>query len=259
MTLGLLAAVEGSDTRVTAVDRDASALRILERVVAALPSAPRLSTVVADVRRALPSGDHDLILAGTALNELPAGAQLPLVDALLARLAEGGALIILEPALRETARALHALRDAVVAGGRAHVFAPCTRAGSCPALDDPRDWCHEDRPFRPPPRLAALMQRTGLRTHGLKFSYLTLRKGPEPLVACEAGGRALRVVSDALDQKGTVERIVCGSEGRLRLRLLRRAGSDATRALGTARRGDVLLAASADDGAALVRIDPTRV
>ena len=48
-------------------------------------------------------------------------------------------------------------------GGRAHVFAPCTRGGPCPALDDPRDWCHEDRAFRPPRRLAALMQRTGLR------------------------------------------------------------------------------------------------
>src|SRR5262249_42481490 len=146
---------------------------------------------------------------------------------------------LIEPALRETARALHRLRDALLADETAHVFAPCTRRGPCPALDDPRDWCHEDRPFAPPPRLAALAHRTGLRLGGLKFAYLPLRKRPDPLV--EAAGAALRVVSRPLDQKGSIERIVCSDDGRRRLRVLKRDRSDDNRALGDARRGDVIV------------------
>jgi ribosomal protein RSM22 (predicted rRNA methylase) len=214
-------------------------------VAAALPIRPEVITRVADVRD-LPEDAHDLVLAGSLLNELPTPRRITLVRALLRRLSTEGALVIIEPALRETARALHELRDAVLAEGGAHVFAPCTRTGPCPALDDPRDWCHEDRPFQPPPRLAELSRRTGLRMHGLKFAYLTLRRDAAPLVDAP-GMRALRVVSDALDQKGTLERIVCGEEGRQRLRVLARVRDDTARSLSRAARGDVLLRAA--DGA----------
>jgi hypothetical protein len=57
-----------------------------------------------------------------------------------------------------------------------------------------------------------------------------------------AGARALRVVSDALDGKGTIERIVCDDAGRAPLRLLRRDRGDSGRSLAHSRRGDVLVA-----------------
>ncbi len=110
---------------------------------------------------------------GTLLNELPEPARLPLVERALAAIGDDGAVIILEPALRETSRALHELRDAVLARGAAHVFAPCTRVGTpCPALADPNDWCHEDRLVKLPPATAELARVTNLRDGDLKFSYL---------------------------------------------------------------------------------------
>lgn len=260
MTLGLLAHRGAADTtHVTAVDRDARALAILRRVSASLPSPPTLTTLRADLAAALPDGPFDLVLAGTVLNELAPAARAPLVRALVDRLADGGAVILVEPALRETTRDLHALRDALVAAGGVHVFAPCTHERPCPALVDPRDWCHEDRPFQPPPRLAGLMRRTGLRDGGLKFSYLTLRRTPEPLVLAPPGSRALRVVSGALDTKGVVERIVCGEDGRKHVRLLRRERSASYRALDESRRGDILIEPSADDrGLSLPPTSPAR-
>ena len=241
MTLGLLAARPQEDVAITAVDRDARALAILRRVAAALPGPPSLTARVADVTAPLPPGPFDLVLAGSVTNELQAAARAPFLRALLERLADGGAVIVIEPALRETARALHALRDELVRAGHAHVFAPCTHEQPCPALTDVRDWCHEDRTFRPPPRLASLMNRTGLRDGGLKLAYLTLRREPVPLVAPVPGRRALRVVSGALDSKGVVERIVCGADGRRRVRILSRERSRALAALSGSRRGDVLL------------------
>jgi ribosomal protein RSM22 (predicted rRNA methylase) len=254
MTIGAAAALPGRALEVVAVDRDAAALALFTRAVALRADARIRLHVVAGELAACPPGPFDLILAGTVLNELPAPARLPAVRALLGRLAAGGAAIILEPALRETARALHEVRDALIQAGDAHVFAPCTRHGApCPALADERDWCHEDRPFAPPPRLARLIRQTGLRREGLKFAYLTLRREPADLVEGTPGRRALRVVSGPLDQKGTTERIVCGDEGRTHLRVLKRDRSDENRELGEARRGDVLLV---DDAGGITRIRP---
>lgn len=251
MTIGLLTFLPGAHT-ITAVDRDRDALGILRRAATAFPGRPTVHTLAADVSNGLPGGRFDLVLAGSVLNELPAGRRSETARALLARVAPDGALIIVEPALRDTTRALHRLRDELIAQGAARVFAPCTRTGPCPALDDPRDWCHEDRPFQPPPRLAELARRTGLRTHGLKLAYLTLRHDGAPLVAVAAGRRALRVVSGALDQKGTVERILCGEVGRVRRRELRR-DRERARILDETDRGDVLL----EDDATTTRISPT--
>jgi 2-polyprenyl-3-methyl-5-hydroxy-6-metoxy-1,4-benzoquinol methylase len=225
MSVGLAAAGVELD-EVTAVDRDAAALAILRRV---LPSA---RTIVADVASAAPGGPYDLIAAGTVLNELGEADRLPLVRRLLGSLSADGSLILIEPALRETARPLHRLRDALIAEG-VTVYAPCTRRiAPCPALAADDDWCHEDRPWTPPPRLAQLVRATGLRAHGLKFAYLTLRRRPDHLA-----GR-LRVVSGALDSKGVVERIVCGDDGRAHLRVLKR--DPESRALARTKRGDVL-------------------
>lgn len=230
LVLGTLAALPDRRLDVTAVDSDPGALDVLARVAGRLPIAVR--TLAGDVTRGLPPGPFDLCLAGSLLNELPAPARLPLVAALAARTRPGGAIILIEPALRRQTRDLHELREAILRERIAHVFAPCTHAGACPALANPRDWCHEDRPFSPPPRLRGLAARLGLRQGGLKFSYLTLRADPGTV----ADG-ALRIVSGPLDQKGTVERIGCGATGWVRLRALKRHKPVS---LADAHRGDLL-------------------
>jgi ribosomal protein RSM22 (predicted rRNA methylase) len=198
---------------------------------------------------------------GTVLNELDAAARLALVEEALAAIAPDGAVILIEPALRDTSRALHELRDALLTKAGAHVFAPCTRTlAPCPMLANPDDWCHEDREVKLPSRTHELARLTHLRDSGLKFSYLTLRKNDAPLV--EQGPAAWRVVSEAFIAKGKHEMFGCSNAGRVPLRLLKRNRTEANRAFERAKRGDVLVADDPHDEArveianALERISP---
>ena len=241
MSLGLVAEVARESIDIVAIDHDAGALRIaagaLRELAARRGASVSVETRVGDVASAaIPRAD--LVVIGSVLNELPAAARLPLVERALAAIAEDGAVIVIEPALRDTARALHELRDAVLARGAASVFAPCTRAAApCPALADPDDWCHEHRTLALPPRTAELARATGLRDSGLKMSYLVLRRAGLPLVEAEG---AWRLVGAPHRAKGKLEVYGCGEPGRLALRLLSRHRGDGNRGIEDARRGDVV-------------------
>jgi ribosomal protein RSM22 (predicted rRNA methylase) len=253
MTLGAIAALpSGGELRldILAIDRDAGALAIARAALRALAArrgiAATITTRDDDVQRArLPAAD--LVVIGTLLNELAADARLELVLRALAAIGDDGAVIVIEPALRDTARALHELRDAILGAGRGHVFAPCTRTvAPCPALADPRDWCHEDRALQLPRRTAELARLTHLRDGGMKFAYLVLRR--QPLALVEAAP-AWRVVSAPMPAKGKLELIGCSAAGRVPLRLLRRHRTPDNRGFEAADRGDVLVtgAAPGDD------------
>ncbi|HET9992363.1 MAG TPA: small ribosomal subunit Rsm22 family protein, partial [Kofleriaceae bacterium] len=168
--LGLGLAAAGLSFSYQALDRDGDALAIASKALRAFAPSIQVATTACDVtKQPLPAAD--LIVMGTLLNELPPDKRLPLVERALAAIADDGAVIILEPALRDTTRALHELRDAILARGAAHVFAPCTRRGApCPALADADDWCHEDRLVKLPPHTAELARVTHLRDGNLKFS-----------------------------------------------------------------------------------------
>jgi len=264
LALGLATRV-ADPLELTLIDRDADALAIAAGALRRCAPHARVSTVVGDLTRA-PLPAADLVLIGSALNELPVAERMPLIARSLAALSEDGAVIAIEPALRETTRALHELRDAVLAAGAAHVFAPCTRRGApCPALADPSDWCHEDRTVRLDPRVAELARVTHLRDAGLKFSYLVLRRAPTPLV--DAAGAAWRVVSAPHAPKGKLELYGCSDAGRVELRLLRRNRAEPNRAFERAARGDVLVVSGAEHGddrveitreTSVTRIEPTR-
>jgi ribosomal protein RSM22 (predicted rRNA methylase) len=247
MSLGVLASLVSDATgeasfAITAIDRDVDALRIagsaLRRFAERRHVIAGVTTRSADVATtSLPGAD--LVLLGTVLNELPPPARRELIERALAAIEPDGAVIVLEPALRDTTRALHELRDDILRAGRAHVFAPCTRRGApCPALANADDWCHEDRAVTLPPRTAELARLTHLRDSGLKFSYLVLRQSALPLVDAAP---AWRVVSAPLAAKGKLELFGCSDAGRVPLRLLKRNRSDANRAFERARRGDVLI------------------
>lgn len=260
MTLGTLDFLHRVGSRaavsVHAVDRDGDALDILRRAVSDLAARWHMqvsvTTASADLTRTPPAAEgYDLVLAGSVLNEIePEGRQALLaamIDATANATGEQGSVIVIEPALRETARDLHLLRDQVMAEGRAHVFAPCVRRETpCPTLEDEGDWCHEDRPVVLPERTAQMSVATGLRSHGLKFAYLTLRRSPDAQVAAlPPGSCALRVVSQLRSSKGKHECYVCGDQGRLLVRLLRRNRNPANRDFERVRRGDVLIAPAA--------------
>jgi ribosomal protein RSM22 (predicted rRNA methylase) len=252
MTLGMLASCN-RELAVTAIDRDARALAIAK---AAIGDRAALTVRVEDATRAkLPPAD--VVVIGTLLNELPADAALALVERALGAIADDGAVIVIEPALRETSRPLHTIRDAVIARGSGHVFAPCTRRiAPCPALADARDWCHEDRPLALPPRTAELARLTHLRDGGMKFSYLVLRRGPLDLVEDPA---SWRIVSAPMPAKGKLELYGCSAHGRVVLRLLKRNRSAANRAFDRVDRGDVVTIDTAHNGDRLEIVAVTRV
>ncbi|MGE0868784.1 MAG: small ribosomal subunit Rsm22 family protein [Kofleriaceae bacterium] len=243
MSLGMIATLDPSiPLEITALDQSRDALAIARAAVAAFASARGTAVTYAartqDVGT-LPTSTFDLVMIGSVLNELPEADRLTIVEQSLAALADDGAVIVIEPALRDTSRALHAVRDAIIARGTGHVFAPCTRTvAPCPALADDRDWCHEDRPLQLPPRTAELARLTHLRDGGMKFSYLVVRKTALALV--DAAG-AWRVVSAPMPAKGRLELIGCGALGRVPLRLLRRHRAPGNRSFERADRGDVLI------------------
>ena len=201
-------------------------------------------------------GPWDLVLLGQVLSELDpslgeterAGKHAELVAGLVGKLAPGGALVIVEPALRERTRHLHAVRDAVIGARAASVFAPCLHEAPCPALRAPHEWCHEDVAVDLPPWLEPVARAAGLRWQGVTFSYLVLRRKGERTLAqalqASSGLRA-RVISDALVSKGKREHFVCvetsaGVAERARVSRLDRDASGSNAVWDALARGDVV-------------------
>jgi len=189
--------------------------------------------------RELPREGFDLTLAANVLSEL--SDPLALVGSLQ------GTVAIVEPALRETGRALLSLRDALLRAGWS-ALAPCFTQAPCPALASARDWCTAEVRWNPPRFFRQLAQATGLRADEvLSFAPLVLGRAAPPLE------RDLwRVVGVAPAEKGKQRVWICGAEGRFPLVRLDRdrrphnaafdqlRRGDGVRVQGTERRGDGL-------------------
>jgi hypothetical protein len=173
-------------------------------------------------------GRFELIVAAHLLNELPLSAAEKAqqvagwCDELLS---PEGACVILEPALRETSRALLETRDRLVARGL-FVAAPCFWQGPCPALARERDWCHDAAP------------PVAVDRSRVDFSYLVLRRQGEPAT----DPSLFRVVSDRLEEKGRARFFGCGPAGRQPLVRLDRERSAANAAFDLVQRGDAVTA-----------------
>jgi hypothetical protein len=215
----------GAALELVAVDRVAS------------PRAAAPGVVGADLAAELPpvDGRFDLIVAAHLLNELfvnrapeartEARARRVLAWA-EAFLADGGRVVLVEPALRETSRELLAVRDRL-RESPLRIVAPCFWAGPCPALARERDWCHDAAPM------------AGGGGGRADFTYLVLaRKADvEPSPAADL----YRVVSDPLGDKGRLRLFVCGgATGRDALVRLDRHATPANAALDALARGDVV-------------------
>jgi hypothetical protein len=208
--------------------------------------------------------EADVVVLGQVLSELDVGLEplarvarhAALITELLDRVvAPDGSLVIIEPALRDRTRHLHAIHDALVAAGRT-VFAPCLHARACPMLATEGDWCHEDLAVDLPAWVAPLARAAGLRWQGLTFSHLVLRRDGRRLVdearppiapPPSAAHVHLRVVSELMRTKGKAEIFACTASGeRLRVRRLDRdaarvgPGAAATNAWQALGRGDVV-------------------
>jgi SAM-dependent methyltransferase len=236
---------------VVALEHNAAALRLFQAFVHAFSDLPdefvpiTVEARAEDLRSLRSNEKFDLITFGFVLNELflelsdleraERRASI-LVDA-SQRLAPGGAIVLLEPALRETARELMLLRDVLVKRSAApYVVAPCLHDLGCPMLPSERDWCHQELAYALPPALADVARAASLRYEGLSYASLVIANTPRPARA----SHSYRVVSDRLASKGKLEVYGCSDTGYTRLTRLDKHESDANEPFTGARRGDVL-------------------
>jgi 2-polyprenyl-3-methyl-5-hydroxy-6-metoxy-1,4-benzoquinol methylase len=266
----------------TWIDTDAEALELGAALLRARAGAAdaveiRLQSRAGALGSASGLGRFDVVLLGQVLSELdvasPDEVRLPrhveLVRSLLLdRCADdgsGGALVVIEPALRDRARHLHRVRDVLATTG-VPVFAPCLHSAPCPALARETDWCHEDLEVDLPAWLWPVARAAGLRREGLTFSYLVLHRGGRSLVDALASSNAgslplsltharLRIVSEEIRTKGKREAFVCGecagpagpAAARARLMRLDRDANPGNTAWDQLKRGDVALVAPTPD------------
>jgi ribosomal protein RSM22 (predicted rRNA methylase) len=268
LTQNGVAAHEGSE--VIAVDRSRSALQeaeaLWEQVSVTRRGGPsfRFHAVPLDLERPgarVPwkTGAFDLVIVANSLNELfrsapdPIARRVRFLESLLDALSSDGTGMIIEPALRETTRDLHHVRDRLVAARRATVYSPCLHEQPCPALVHPDDWCHEERPWSPPPMLRAIDREVGFIKDALKFSYLILRK--DGLTVAERGPDVYRVVSEVMVMKGDRRAWLCNETGRPLVGRLDRARSDATAAFDRWHRGAIVRVEHIERRATIGRIE----
>jgi len=255
------AALDAGAAEVTAADRSpralASARALAQAAGEALatrdwnPTRPSSLSGLAGGQR------FDLVTMGHVLNELWRGQdedrrRAALLEEALELVAPGGSLVVLEPALRDTSRALLRVRDLLVARG-VTVRAPCLFQGACPALVKESDWCHAERPAEPPALVAQIAKAAGLRREAVKMSYLVLAPKGEGW-APPPPGRVFRIVSEPLASKGRLRYMACGPEGRMGLSLQEKHVAEGNRRFAGLLRGDVIEVAGVEprgDGLAL--------
>jgi ribosomal protein RSM22 (predicted rRNA methylase) len=189
-------------------------------------------------------GPYDLIIMANCLNELfpasidPPAERAAVVAQLLPFLAPHGTIMIVEPALRQTARALHHVRNHLLKQGLCTVYSPCLHEGACPALDHPDDWCHEERPWQTPPAIAAIDRDVGFIKDALKFSYLLLRTDGRTIVP--RSPQTFRVVSELRELKGDMRAWLCNELGRSEVGRLDRAESTTNAVWEACQRGSII-------------------
>ncbi|MGA2052448.1 MAG: hypothetical protein ABSH19_03965 [Opitutales bacterium] len=192
---GLAEAVE-----LTAVDHSADNLArlvALTREKAERLPGLRVRTVAENalewVKRESPRGTEafNLIVLGFALNEmLPAalglGPRLELLHQLRRSLSESGLLLVIEPALRETAEPLQELSDALCGKGASSHGPPVPRWGpylgdhGCPLRAEKKFWNHEVRRWTPPGAMTVLNRKLWREIGELKFAYALHGKQAPP-------------------------------------------------------------------------------
>jgi len=225
------AALDAGAAAVTSADRSKAALDLAKAL--ATEATEPIATREWSPERPLPDGQFDMVLMGHVINELFTDSKdfiekrANLAEQVLAKVKPRGSLLILEPALRDTSRALLQLRDVLVARGYA-VRAPCLFRGNCPALLKESDWCHAERDWRMPPTVEGIARLAGIHKDSLKMSYLAMAPKGEAW-AEPPDGRLFRIVSEPLEGKGRLRFMGCGPEGRVGLAMQERHSTEANK------------------------------
>ena len=214
---GLLAAAHALRPRaleLTALDHAAGSLTLLQEVFA--HQQLTVTTRPGHLLQALPENESwDLILCSFALNEAVEGTPDADVHAwarrLLQRLALGGLLLILEPALDAAALRLEVLRDALAEQGHGCIIAPCLHHQRCPLRSEGRSYCHEVRRWTTPESVAYLNRHLFRDLQVLKFCFLALTQTGRP--APVADPAHARLIAPVDQQNGKIVTRGCAADG----------------------------------------------
>jgi len=247
------------------VEQDGEPLRLFKALAASCGTgelshvaAPMTLTVHhTDMRSHAVPGPFDLVVVGLSLNELFRDAdtvrrRAQWLAGWIPHLSEHGSLIVVEPALRETSRALQQVRGQLESMGHP-IASPCTHAKACPLLVRERDWCHQELRVPLPKSLRSIAREAGLRFERLTWAHLVVRRDGQ-----RTAPDLLRVVGGPVVSKGRTEWQLCGPHGQSRLAQLSRhapTAPDLARAL----RGDVVQVEPAPTRGALQRSDRVTV
>lgn len=181
--------------------------------------------------------EWDIIIMNYSLGEAFYGFErskvIRFITKLMSRLSEDGVLVILEPALRETAELLEELRDYLVQENY-NIYAPCPHNKPCPLLKERKFWCHEVRRWSPPSYLFKIDRRFYYTLSVLRFSFISAGKkfvGRKPLS---------RLISPFSKMKGKYIFTLCGYDGvKHRVEILKKKCSpELKKVITTLQRGD---------------------
>jgi SAM-dependent methyltransferase len=187
------------------VDRSPSALAAMEAFAqATLGDAVVTKTRIGDASRpeTWPEGPFDIIVAGFVMNEMPQldhAALLRWFAELKGKLAPGGLILILEPALRITAERLQRLSDAVAAEGMTRI-APELDSLPDPQLGPGEHWSHETRGWEAPASTEFVNRHLHRDLREVRFSFAAFSEAelaPLPPGLC-------RLISDVQIIKGLI-------------------------------------------------------
>ena len=197
---------------------------------------------------ALPEGPWDVIFFGDTVNELfreardPVKARAALVAKAAGGLSDGGSIVIVEPALKATSKALAGLRDTLAREHGFAIYAPCAAGGACPLAEEgrERDWCHTGVVWARPKIVAQIDHLADRKKLVAKFSYCIARRREEHPVEPGPGETMFRVAGDLLEEKGKRHALLCGMPGCLKFTLLDRDENESNEAFMQLCRGDIV-------------------
>ncbi len=167
----------------------------------------------------------DFIIASHSLNELWKGQKkrgekiAALLKNLSACLDDGGLMLLMEPALLATSRALIEARDSLIASGL-KVASPCLQSASpCPALENLNATCHAQFDWEMPQIVADLAALAGLNRADVKMTYFVFgRNGSQCQEVVQDQKVAALVVSEPmLNKAGRVRYVLCDGKRRFTL------------------------------------------
>ncbi len=208
-------------TKAVAWDRERKILSDAKMLWETLDSTlPLLETAVVDIGRGRIHWKErfDLIVCSNMLNELnrvPENHRISFFQGLLQfGLVERGLLVLIEPALQSTSRQLTMLRDHLRERMECGFPFPCGHDGECPLNREPRDWCHFETKWSPPPIRRRIEKSLDHASGWLKYSYLVIR--PKRL---EKPFEGHRVVSDWMEWNHALHLNLCAPGQKIVVRL----------------------------------------